>query len=238
MKSQDTELMSVGTFRMVGYGLLIFAIVDWVTILVPVRFMDAGWTFNALGAIIERVAVPLLALALIFMGDTSLRQRWEKLVVKALSWGSLAASIVFLLMIPLILMMTLRLNTQNNAQLNNQITAQMNQIQQLEQRVNNASQQDLNALLQNVRQGNPNANVNNPQALKDRLVTEAGQLKNNVKSQAETARSNQATALYKSAAKWSIGALVSSVLFFSIWRFSGWTRRQRRTGLKTASISG
>jgi hypothetical protein len=231
MKSQDTELMSVGTFRMVGYGLLIFAIVDWVTILVPVRFMDAG-------AIIERVAVPLLALALIFMGDTSLRQRWEKLVVKALSWGSLAASIVFLLMIPLILMMTLRLNTQNNAQLNNQITAQMNQIQQLEQRVNNASQQDLNALLQNVRQGNPNANVNNPQALKDRLVTEAGQLKNNVKSQAETARSNQATALYKSAAKWSIGALVSSVLFFSIWRFSGWTRRQRRTGLKTASISG
>lgn len=237
MKSQDTtDFMSIGAFRMVGYGLLVFAIVDWMSILFPVRWMDANWTFGAIGAIIERVAVPLLALALIFVGETNLRQRWEKIVVKMLSWGSLIASIVFLLMVPLLLVMTLRLNVQNNAQINTQVTAQVNQLQQLEQRVGSASTQDLSTLLENVRtQGNP-ANINTPGALKTQLLTEVEQLRNNVKTQADTARSNQATALYKSSAKWSIGALISSILFFGLWRFSGWSRRNRRSGLRAANL--
>ncbi|MBW4444597.1 MAG: HpsJ family protein [Plectolyngbya sp. WJT66-NPBG17] len=240
MKSQDnTEFMSIGAFRMVGYGLLIFAIVDWLSILFPVRWLDAAWTFNSVGAIIERVAVPLLALALIFVGDTNLRQRWEKVAVRLLSWGSLAASIVFLLMVPLILVMTLRLNVQNNAQLNNQVSTQINQIQQLEQRVGSASSQDLATLLQNInRQGNAAPNVNSPTALKSQLLTEVEQLRNNVKSQADTVRSTQSTALYKSAAKWSIGAFVSSILFFGLWRYSGWSRRKRRTGLRAANVNG
>jgi hypothetical protein len=241
MKSQDSsELSSIAAFRIVGYGLIIFAIVDWLNILFPIRWLDVAWTFNSIGAIIERVAVPLLALPLIFFGETDLRQRWEKAIVKLLSWGALVASVVFLLMVPLLLMLTLRLNVQNTAQLNNQVNSQISQLQQLEQRVGSASSQDLNALLQNLnRQGNPPANVNTPTDLKNQLLTEVEQVRNNVKSQAETAKSNQSTALYKSAIKWGIGAFVSSVLFFSLWRFTSWSRRKRRTGLRaTANVGG
>ncbi len=241
MKSQDnTELSSIGMFRLVGYGLILFAIIDWINILVPVRWMDSAWTFNSIGAVIERVAVPLLALALVFSGETALRQRWEKLAVKFLSWGSLAASAAFLLMIPLLLMLTMRLNVQTNTQVNAQVNAQMSQLNQVEERVGKATPQDLTTLLQSLnRQGNTPANVSSPTALKEQLIGEVNQLRTNVKNQAETVRSNQTTALFKNSAKWTLGALISSVLFFGLWRFSGWARRKRRvTARTTASVGG
>lgn len=241
MKAQDnTELFSIAMFRLVGYGLILFAILDWINILIPVRWLDSAWMFNSTGAIIERVAVPLLALALVFSGETALRQRWEKIVLKILSWGSLGASIAFLLMIPLLLIMTMRLNIQTNAQVNAQVNAQIGQLQQVEERVGKATPQDLTTLLRSInRQGNAPASVNSPTALKDQLLGEVNQLRTNVKNQGETVRSNQTTALYKSTAKWTIGAFISSVLFFGLWRFSGWARRKRRsTARSTASVGG
>ena len=76
--------------RIVGYGLLALLALDFAQLAVAYRPFQPEADANLVVQILERIAVPLLAYALIFSGETVNPSRWERIVQKLLSIGCLA----------------------------------------------------------------------------------------------------------------------------------------------------
>ena len=57
---------SLPIIRWIGYGLLLLALFDVIEMFIPARFMNSNWEFQTFGALVERVAVPLIGFVLVF----------------------------------------------------------------------------------------------------------------------------------------------------------------------------
>lgn len=224
----QTERSSNSLFRWVGYGLLVLAAFDVVDILLPPQLMNPAWEFRTVGALVERVPVPLLGFALIFYPEANLRGQLEKPILKFLSWATLLIGILYLLLIPLTMSNTWRINSQNNAQAYSQYNQQMAQIQQVKTQLNNAKPQELNQLLNRLNRQGQQLDTANLGQLKTQLASEIAQAERNLRAQAEAARVSRRLVLLKNSAKWNLGALVSGVLFIRIWQLTRWTRYKQR----------
>lgn len=228
-KSLDDPWLSSSLLRPIGYCLLVLTLFDLISILVPLRLMNPTWEFQTIGAIVERVPVPLLEMGLVFYGENDYRATWEGLPLKFLSWVSLIAGVLLVLLAPLLLVDNLRINDQINYQMNAQISQQMSQIGELEQQIAQATTtEDINSVVARLNiQGVP-ADIKNSQQLKSRLVAEITQAKETVRPKAEAAWADRRFALVKNFVKWFLGALVSGALFGYIWRYTRWARRGSR----------
>ncbi|MEL7336500.1 MAG: HpsJ family protein, partial [Planctomycetota bacterium] len=134
MGSDDARWQSVFPVRAVGYGLLVLAIFDIVNIFYPADFTNAQWEFGVFGELVERVPVPLIGLALVFLGRAYGRSIWEKRLVLLLSWMSLVFGLGFFILAPLGWNAFSRIENQVNS-------AAEQQTQQLANQVNRFSQQ-------------------------------------------------------------------------------------------------
>jgi hypothetical protein len=223
---------SWGIIRIVGYGLLVMSLLEYLAILLPPRLLDPEWEFSALGQIVERVPVPLLALALIFLGDTQLRQKWERPLLGVLSWFSLGLSIFLFLMIPFWgVMNTVRLNTQNIQEIDGQLTAQSDQFTQFEQQLNQASPEDITTFLES--QGvTLEDSAGDP---KDQILGQLQQIRERSQEQADIEKVSRRNTLFESSIKWNASALISGILFVYIWRLSRWARVSGKKRSKATS---
>lgn len=66
---------SLSIVRWVGYGLLILALFDVIEMFVPANFMNPNWEFQTFGALVERVAVPLIGFVFIFLAGLNEREK-------------------------------------------------------------------------------------------------------------------------------------------------------------------
>ncbi|MBW4690755.1 MAG: HpsJ family protein [Lyngbya sp. HA4199-MV5] len=219
-----TENRSIHRFRWVGYGLLGFAFMDLVQVLYPPKFLNPAWEVQAIGSLIERVIVPLLGFALVFFGEFYDRNRVEKVLLKVLSWLCLVLAIVCLLVIPLGVFGTARLDFQNDQQINRQAEQQLSQFNKLEQQLNQSSTGDLQALA--AKAGIPIDPTKDPQAMKAEMLARLTAVRAKVQSQIEANRATQKQTLFKNSIKWNLGALLSSCLFFVLWKSSDWARQR------------
>lgn len=212
-QSNSNELWFTPLFRLVGYGLLILALFDIIDIFVPPRFTNPAWEFQTVGNLVERVPVPLLGLVLVFSSETSVR------VFKFLSTACLVVAVLFLLLIPLGISSALRLDQASEQEISNLINQRSTQVQQLKDQLSKATTaQDIEQVLARLNpQGRP-PQINNPQEVKSRLLANLDQADKSVKSQAEAKQANTRLVLIKNVLKSSLGAAVSSVVFFSLWR--------------------
>ncbi|MEB3336719.1 MAG: HpsJ family protein [Leptolyngbyaceae bacterium] len=212
--------------RIVGYTLLLLAIFDFIEILTPLQIKNPAWGFGLVGSLIERVPVPLLGLLLVFYGGPSSLGRWGKVIVKFLSWFALAAGIFYILLIPVALGNTWRLNNLNNSQINTQVSQQQTQIEQYKTQLNTATAQELEALFKQL---NPQgrAQISSPEELKTRLATEIEKADRRLRTESETARKNRRLALLKNSIKWTLGALISGVVLIYMWQSTSWAREKR-----------
>jgi hypothetical protein len=182
--------------------------------------------------VVERVPLPLLGLVLIFYKEANFRAKWELTVLKLLSWASLLIGVFFLLLIPLCVSDTLRINAINNDQITTQTAQQMSQFQQFEEQLDKATTNDLGSLIARINVQGSSPNIKNPQELKSHLLTEANKAEKTLKTQAEATRRDKRLGLFKSSLKWNLGSLISGVLFIRIWQASRWAREstKRRRG--------
>jgi hypothetical protein len=221
---QGDQGFSIYRLRWIGYGLLILSVLDTIVVLIPANFGNRLWELQTIGAIVERVPVPLLAMALIFFGEGYDRRGLENLFLKLLSWVCLLLGLVFLLMLPLGIFGTINVNTQNNQQITNQANQQLAQLQQVEQRLTKGSPEDLRTLAGELSRLGVPANTDNPQQLKDQILSRITPAKEQLNKQKAAVESNQRLTLFKNSVKWLLGALISSVLFFTLWRGTDWAR--------------
>jgi hypothetical protein len=225
----DKEGTSYSILRAIGYGLLLLVLLDIIHLLIPPGFLNPAWEFQTIGQLIERVAVPLLGLGLVFYGEDDYRSKWEGLFLKFLSWASLVTGVLFLLLAPLLLMDSFRLGDQIDYQVNTQSSQQLEQLEQIEQQLGQATtDKDINIALTRLKiQGLP-PTIKNPQEAKSKVLSEVTKAKKTLKSQTDAVGGDKRLNLLKSSIKWFSGALVSGVLFIYIWNLTRWARRGRK----------
>jgi predicted PurR-regulated permease PerM len=221
---QGDQGFSIYRLRWIGYGLLILSVLDTIATLIPANFGNRLWELQTIGAIVERVPVPLLAMALIFFGEGYDRRSLENLFLKLLSWVCLLLGLVFLLMLPLGIFGTIYVNNQNNQQIDTQAKQQFAQLQQVEERLTKGSPEDLRNLAGELTRLGVPANTENPEQLKDQILSRITPAKERLQTQKAAVQSSQRLGLFKNSVKWLLGALISSVLFFTLWRGTDWAR--------------
>jgi hypothetical protein len=234
-----TQQITVGHLlrlaRVVGYGLLLLSLVDFLYVLIPADFMDPVWEYQFTGDLVKLVPVPLLALVLVFWGDNVERQDIEWPILKFLSWITLLFSISLFLLMPLTAANTLRIHRFNNEQISTQVNQQRQQIEATRNQLEQATPEQLQSLVPTPdAQGQlPNAPAS-PEDARAQILENLNRAKDQAADQADQARANVRQNLIKNSLKLIAESFLGSFLFFYAWLVSRWARRGKGT-LKAAS---
>ena len=219
------RIFSSSILRLVGYSLLLMAIVNISFLLIPLHLMNPLWEFQTVGAIVERLPFILLGIVLVGCGERSNRASIELSVLKGLSWFSLISAIALLLVIPLNINNSLRIYYQNNPHDNVHLLNQENAIEQFKDRLSVANSKDeITAILQQqIKDINISDSIN-IQDFKNNIFITLQDYRYDINSQIQTFKAEKRSLLIKNCFKWDIGALISAILFFLIWKSTDWTR--------------
>ncbi len=225
-QDQARQVFSSGILRLVGYGLLVMAIIDLLFLLIPPQLMNPLWEFQTMGAIVERIPVTLLGIVLVYYGEKSDRAPIETLLLKILSWLSLVAAIFLLLMVPLNITNSFRIYYQQNATVNAQSVSQKDAIEKFKEELEAAnSKAEIGELLQ--QQAKQQVNIPdsvNTTKLKTDLLANLQNNQEQIASQAQSFRTEKRSWLLKNCLKWNLGAIIASILFWLIWKSTAWAR--------------
>lgn len=222
----EVEQRSLLLVHWLGYGLLVFALLDYIHIVIPPRFTDPSWEFQTIGALVEHAAIPLLGLIFIFYRHDGYMGKREKKLLKFLTWISLIVGLLYLLMVPLGIIDSGRIYYANDAQIAAQVSQRSQQFQLIKEKLNQATtDEQFKKLVASLTPKGRSFEVKNPQAFKTQVLAQVSQAKQNMQLQADWARSNQLQGLVKNSVKWNLGALVSGTLFIGIWHLTRWVRQ-------------
>ncbi|MDY6900247.1 MAG: HpsJ family protein, partial [Cyanobacteriota bacterium] len=180
------------------------------------------------GALVERVAVPLIGFAFIFLAGLNERGHKEGIILKILSWLTLLLGIIYFIIVPLGVINTVRIYKQQQEQITVRLQQQKSVIEQvkktLDSPINETQMQQILARLN----GGRAPEIKSPEELqqaKQQLSTFINKGESDLETQVQTARSNQRLNLLKKSVKWNLGALIAGALFITIWRNTVWARR-------------
>jgi hypothetical protein len=243
----NSKELSDSLFRFAGYGLLILALSNFASALIPAHVTNETWVFQTLGNLVSNVPMPILGLVLVFYGESKGRTRRGATTLKLLSWLSLGLAIFFLAITLAGISVTFRIDKNNNIEANSQLSRQLNQIQQALYRLQNASDADLIKNARAIQQQNTAIalDLSDIKVLRSQLEAEIVKKDAVGKAQIESARQNAFKKLIKQSIKWNFEALVSAGLFWGIWRVTGWARTpqiqssslERENGLQRSTPS-
>lgn len=246
---------SVNILRWLGYGLIAFAFADVLALLYPPNFTDPQWEFQLIGNLVERAPVPLLGFGLVFLNSQA-NQRWsipERILVKGLSFLCIGLAVIFLLLVPLGIFDTIRINADNgeridtrleevNAQIDSRLegleranpTDIQGNIANLQAAISAAQaedqQQQLNAQLTDfleLTQDLPFATdpVAAKAALLERANEQALSEKAQLKRQAEAEKGRLRRGVLENSLKWNFDALLAGLLFGMMYFQTAWLRK-------------
>lgn len=216
---------SLGVPRIVGYSLLLMTLVNWADILLPPRFLDATWELETAGTIVESTPLLFFALVLIFYGEGQNRKKLEQLLVRILSQACLFVSICFFLLIPMTANSTIRVSQDIDRQIGDTFGIQMEQIDQLEDQLEEASNQEIVAILES--QGLEELGPDQSITPKDQLLEYLAETRREIQEETNGTKRRRKRSIFKNALKWSLGAVIASLTAVYIWILSRWARETR-----------
>ena len=225
--STGMETRTVGYWRWAGYAFLVLALLDLLEALIPPGFMNPGWELQFMGLTIERSPVALLGFLFVFHAEWSRRAKWERWLLPGVSWTALAAGVGFLLMIPLLVVNVFRLDASNEKQLTAQLDQQVSQAKALEDTVTAAQGENLEALLRRAGRQVDGADL---EGLRQEMLTELAQAKQELQRRAVDARAGQKLELHKRTYKHVAQAFIVGGVLIALWFGTGWARKTRRKG--------
>lgn len=227
--SRNQQVFSLSIIRLVGYGLLLMAFVDFLSLIIPPQLMNPAWEFQTMGALVERIPVTLLGMVLVFFGERSDRTPIETFLLRWLSRLSLIVAILFFLSIPLSISGSFRIYYQHNAQVNLRIVPQIDSIKQFKDKLAAANSLDqIRAILaEQATQKITIPDSADTQKLKKSILQNLKNTEDNLNSQVETLRSAKRSELLKNSLKWNLGALIAAFLFLFIWKSTLWARLEQ-----------
>lgn len=222
-------LRSVVLCRLIGYGFLILFFLDLGAIFIPPNFLNPDWEFQTLGEVVERVAIPFLALLFIFYGGNYLRKAWEYFVLTTLSWLCLLAGVLLILAVPLGVINTIRIDTQATNAIMQQTNQKLEILQQVEKRLKNIKNgQEMQVLISQLTNNNapPIENAQQLAEAKSNLAQFITNSRSQLNTQTKLTNNQRRKALLKQSVKWNLGALISGILFVITWQMTKWARQR------------
>lgn len=222
-------LRSVVLFRLIGYGFLILFALDIAAIFIPPNFLNPEWEFQTLGEVVERVAIPFIALLLIFYGGNYLRKGWEYLVLTTLSWLCLVTGVLFILAVPLGIINSVRIDSLATTRITEQANQRLQLLQEVETRLNDVNNREEMQILMSQLSNNNAPPIENEQQLaeaKSNLGEFITNSRNQLNTQTELRNNQRRKALLKQSVKWNLGALISGILFIITWQMTKWSRQK------------
>ncbi len=193
--------------------------------LIPLGFTNPLWEMSTMASLVERVPIPILGFLLVFWGEDKERKIWEEKFLKFLPWLCLTLGIVFLLMLPLTVINTWRINQANTLQVDQKLQQEERQIGQLESQVNQVNLEQLRAIATQLKSVGMEVDITQPQPqLKADILAQITKAKTQMPDRASALKNNQTFDLLKKSLKLFLGALISGVLYLQIWRSSSWIK--------------
>jgi len=212
-QSNNKDWWFAPLFRIAGYGLLVLAFLDIVDSFIPPHFQDPLWEFEVVGNLVERVPVPLIGVVLVFSSETNIR------VFRFLSTACLVVAVLYLLLVPLGISSAWRIDQQNEQKFSSLVSQRLAQVQQVREVLSRATtSQDLSQILSRLSPQSPPPQINNPAELKSQLISKLAQADKTVRAEVQAKQADTRNTLVEKGLKLNLGALVSSVIFFRIWR--------------------
>lgn len=229
VKNTSKQLQSMQLLNWIGYGFLLFTLFDFIAAVFPPNFTNAGWEFGLVGNLVERVAAPLIGFGLIFLGGHAHRSSRERFFLKILSWLALGFALLYALLIVLSISSTLRIDGQNNKQITIQAKQTQNQLQQVREAFQSVTTiEEMETLLGRLNDQGQAPQIENAQQYEEtrkELANFLDQGEKRLKTQVNSTRNTQRQRLFKNFFKWTLGALLSTFLFITIWRSTAEVRR-------------
>ncbi len=223
---QEHQFFSVATVRILGYGLISLAFIDFISILIPLKLMNPVWEFQTIGTIIERIPLTLLGMVFIFYGIRDSRKLIETKLLKGISWFCLVFAIFLIITFPLNIINGFRIYYSNNAQINLQVANKVDNINKFQTDLQSAQTlEDISGVL--TKQSKKKVKLSpdlNKEEFKSNILENLADNQNQIKSQAKQLTSQRKLSLLKQGIKWNLGALISAFIFFFIWKETTWAR--------------
>lgn len=223
---KEQQVFSIGVLRLVGYGLIAMALIDYISLLIPLKLMNPVWEFQTIGSIIERIPIILLGIAFVFWGERENRTPIETILLKWLSWFSLVLAIFLLISFPLNIINGFRIYYSNNARVNTQVSDRVEALSQFQTKLESAESVEQISL---ILQQQTNSRISIPESidrnkLKKDVLKNLAKNQNQLKSQAASLQATKAKTLLKHGIKWNLGALIAAFILFFIWQHTFWAR--------------
>jgi len=222
----NTLLWTVRPFRWIGWLFLVLSAMDLAGLLIDLEFMNPASELKVIEGLIDRIPIPLLGIAFAFWGGGFQRTALELLLLKGLTWVSLVLGVLLLALAPLALVDGNRLDAARVASLQaeqQQLSAGTSQIEARLEAVGSA--EAMQGLLQQisgrpVRVG-PDVSLDQVRAVAVQQIAQARAAKEN---QIDEALTTGRAKYWMTTLKWSLGALLSGIIFIMVWRMTRWVR--------------
>jgi len=223
---QEHQFFSVATVRLLGYGLISLAFIDFINITIPPQLMNPVWEFNTVSVIIDRIPLTLLGMVFVFYGTRDCRRIIETKLLKGLSWFCLGLAIVLMITFPLNIVNGFRIYYGHSSQVNLQVANKVENINKFQSDLQSA--QTIEAIgdvigKQSKKQVKLAPDLDKKE-FKSTILDNLADNQTKLKSQAKQVNFQQKSMLLKKAIKVNLGALISAFIFFFIWKETNWAR--------------
>ena len=222
----EQNILTISILRIIGYGLLMMATVDFINIFIPPHLMNPDWELQSIGAIIERIPVIFLGIVFVFYEDTNYRTPIEKFFLKIISWLCLVFAILLILAIPLNISNAFRIYHQYNANINYQIVPRLEVIQDFQTQIESANSQET---IVKILQKQSSTAIEIPESLdidnlKNDIADNLQKKTDSLQNIAQDNRKKKRNQLLKKVIKYNLGALISIFLLIFVWKNTFWAR--------------
>ncbi|PZU95853.1 MAG: hypothetical protein DCE90_11930 [Pseudanabaena sp.] len=238
--SNSTEIVTANLLRFAGYGLLLMSFSNFAEALIPPRFgQDAAWEFDTLSKVAGTSPVPIIALILIFYGESTARSSFGKNVLKILSWFSLVLAIFYVVMTLIGVSAAIRINNDNETQASFVLSEQLKQLDTAKENLKNTNDANLLRATEFIERRSPDLKLDksNPTVLRGQLEAEINKNEGEFKNRIADGKSTTFRRLIKRAAKSYFEALVSAAILFGIWSQTKWTRSNVKRKKKSSKVA-
>ncbi len=222
----EQQILTISILRIVGYGLLMMAVVDFMNLLIPPELMNPDWEFQIIASVIERIPVTFLGIVFVFYEDTNYRTPIEKMLLKIISWSCLVFAIFLILAIPLNINNAFRIYHKYNASINYQLIPRLEVIQDFQTQIESAdSQENIAKILQKQ----SSTKIKIPESLdinnfKDSITEKLQKEETSLQNTAQSSRNKKRYQLLRKVIKYNLGALISIYLLIFVWKNTFWAR--------------
>lgn len=205
-----------------GYVLLFASAVDYFLIIYPPQLTNPEWELQTISRMVNHAWVGLIGVILVFLPTRTNIRRFELSFLSLLRWAVLFGGVLFILLIPLGIINSQRIDQATTEQIALQQQQRQEQLNNIEEavRTQDIPPEQLQQLGEALGvEGEPS-----PANIREALLEQIDQERQQLRQQVATARSDRLQELIRRAVRTNIGALLIGTFLIRLWWEARWVR--------------